>query len=211
MIQGSEEWIQARLGKVTASRVADVVRKTKSGPAASRANYMAELISERLTGSAAPSYVSQAMQWGTETEAAARAAYEFMTDKDVTEVGFIDHPILSMCGGSPDGLVPLHGIVEFKCPLTATHLDYLDTEEVPRDYLIQMHWNMACTSTKYGHFVSFDPRLPPAMQLLIINVTRDDQLLKELTTEVKLFLNELEFRMNGYCERFRLKPKVLAA
>jgi hypothetical protein len=124
-LQGTPEWHLARLGKVTASRVADVVARTKNGYGASRANYMAELIAERLTGTPAPDYVSAAMQWGLDREPEARIAYELFYGYEVAPVGFIDHPSIAMCGASPDGLIGDDGLVEFKCPNTATHIDAL--------------------------------------------------------------------------------------
>jgi len=105
MEQRSPEWFAARLGKVTASRIADVMATTKSGYGAGRANYMAELICERMTGKRQEGYTNAAMQWGTDQEPFARAAYEFLTDRTVSEVGFIDHPTIPMSGASPDGLV----------------------------------------------------------------------------------------------------------
>ena len=143
IVQGSPEWFAARLGKVTASKVSDVVAKTKSGWGASRANYMAALIAERLTQTPADSFSNAAMQWGTEQEPLARVAYEFFTGRDVEQVGFVDHPSIPMTGASPDGLVGEDGLVEIKCPNTATHIDTLLDGKVPGKYVIQMQWQMA--------------------------------------------------------------------
>jgi len=123
--QGTPEWFAARLGNVTASRVADVIAKTKSGYSASRENYMAQLICERMTNTVAESYTNAAMAWGTETEPLARAAYESYADVLVDEVGYIPHPTIERAGASPDGLVGLYGLLEIKCPNTATHIDTL--------------------------------------------------------------------------------------
>jgi putative phage-type endonuclease len=142
MEQRTEEWFAARCGKVTASRVADIIAKTKTGPSASRENYLAQLVCERLTGKPAESYSNSAMQWGTETEPFARAAYEARMDLLVTEVGFIDHPWITMSGASPDGLAA-EGMVELKCPNTATHLQTLLDRKVPEKYITQMMWQMA--------------------------------------------------------------------
>jgi putative phage-type endonuclease len=141
MEQRTEEWFAARCGKVTASRVADIIAKTKTGPSASRENYLAQLVCERLTGKPAESYSNSAMQWGTETEPFARAAYEARMDLLVTEVGFIDHPWITMSGASPDGLAA-EGMVELKCPNTATHLQTLLDRKVPEKYITQMMWQM---------------------------------------------------------------------
>jgi putative phage-type endonuclease len=191
IIQGSDEWKQARLGRVTASRVADVIAKTKSGYSASRANYMAELIAERLTGVPADKYTNAAMAWGTATEDEARAAYEFQAGVVVETVGFLAHPSLAMCGASPDGLVGNDGLVEIKCPNTATHIDTLLGGSVPAKYVTQMLWQMACTGRAWCDFVSYDPRLPGAMSLFVKRLERDDERLLEITKEVEAFLGEL--------------------
>lgn len=192
IIQGSHEWHQVRLGKVTASRVADVVAKTKSGYGASRANYMAQLIAERLTGTPAESFSNAAMQWGTDKEPDARAAYEFRTDADVKEVGFVDHPSIVMTGASPDGLVGLDGLVEIKCPNTSTHLETLLSGAIAGKYETQMFWQMACTESKWCDFVSYDPRLPASMCLFVKRLYRDDARIAELESEVGSFLKELD-------------------
>lgn len=193
IIQGSPEWFAARLGRVTASRVADVVAKTKSGWGASRANYMAQLIAERLAGTVAESFSNAAMQWGTQTEPDARAAYEFRTDRDVAEVGFINHPAIEMSGASPDGLIGDDGLIEIKCPNTATHIDtLLSGGTVPGKYVIQMQWQMACTGRKWCDFVSFDPRMPESMKLLILRVPRDDAHIQSLEGDVRSFLAEVD-------------------
>lgn len=195
IVQGSPEWFDVRRGKVTASRVPDLVARTKSGWGASRVNYMAELIAERLTGTSAASYTNAAMQWGTEMEPEARAAYEFRHDCDVTEIGFVEHPEILMSGASPDGLVGDEGLVEIKCPNTATHIDTLMGQSVPSKYVIQMQWQMACTGRKWCDFASFDPRMPESMRLFVKRVTRDEHEIMALEKEVKLFLIELDAKV----------------
>lgn len=190
MEQKSDEWYSARVGKVTASRVADVVAKTKSGYSASRDNYMAQLVCERLTNKPAESYSNAAMQWGTETEPLARAAYEAKMDVLVDEVGFIDHPTIVMSGASPDGLVGEDGLIEIKCPNTSTHIDTLLSQTVPKKYADQIFWQMACTGRQWCDFVSYDPRLPADLQLFIKRIPRDDQYIKLLETEVIEFLTK---------------------
>ena len=192
MDQRTDEWFAARLGKVTASRVADVIAKTKSGYSASRANYMAELICERLTGSKGDSFSNAAMVWGTNTEPMARAAYEALEGVLVEEVGFVSHPTIAMSGASPDGFVDEDGLVEIKCPNTATHIETLLDKEVPSKYVKQMQWQMACTGRKWCDFVSYDPRMPEEMQLFTVRVDRDDETIIELEREVEKFLSELE-------------------
>ena len=191
MEQRTDDWFAARLGKVTASRVADVVAKTKSGYSASRDNYMADLIVERLTGQKAAGFSSAAMEWGVEQEPNARAAYSARTGELVEEVGFIDHPAIAMSGASPDGSVN-EGCVEFKCPNTATHLEYLLAGKPPEKYVTQMQWQMACTGRPWCDFVSYDPRLPEHLQMLIVRITRDVKRIAELEDEVRKFLAELD-------------------
>lgn len=202
IVQGSPEWFAARAGKVTASRVADVIARTKTGYGASRANYAAELIAERLTGTTAPSFTNAAMQWGTDTEPKARDAYCFRHDLDVVEIGFVDHPAIAMTGASPDGLVGDEGLVEIKCPNTATHLDTLLGETVPAKYVTQMQWQMACTGRAWCDFASFDPRLPASMSLFVHRVHRDEDLIAELEREVSAFIAEINDKVARLNERY---------
>jgi len=190
MEQRTDEWFSARIGKVTASRVSDVVAKTKSGYSASRDNYMAQLVCERLTGKPADLFSNAAMQWGTETEPLARAAYEAKMDVFVDEIGFINHPTIVNSGSSPDGLIGEDGLIEIKCPNTATHIDTLLTQTVPKKYADQIFWQMACTGRQWCDFVSYDPRLPADLQLFIKRITKDDQYIQHLEAEVIEFLTE---------------------
>lgn len=190
--QRSPEWFEARCGKVTASRIADLMAKTKTGYSASRANYLAELVAERLTGTVAEGYSNAAMQWGTEHEPEARAAYQFYTDAEVTEIGFALHPTIDLSGCSPDGLVGTDGMVEIKCPNTATHIETLLTGTVAAKYIKQMQWQMRCCGRAWCDFVSFDPRLPDRMQLFVKRVARDDAMLAEIEREVVAFLREVD-------------------
>ena len=192
MEQRTEEWFKARLGKVTASRVADVIAKTKSGYSASRDNYMAQLICERLTGQQAESFTNAAMQWGTETEPLARSAYEAYADIMVEELGFVPHPKIEQSGASPDGLVGLFGMLEIKCPNTATHIDTLLTQSVPTKYITQMQWQMRCCERQWCDYVSFDPRLSQDLQLFVKRVEFDASYVAMLEEEVNLFLKELD-------------------
>lgn len=204
--QGTDAWFQARLGKVTASRVADIIAKTKSGYSTSRANYMAQLIAERLTGTIVDTYKNAAMQHGTDTEPDARAAYAFHTDADVIEVGSVDHPTIPMTSASPDGLVGDDGLVEIKCPMmTAIHIDTLLGKEIPASYITQMMWQMACTGRKWCDFVSFDPRLPEAMRLYVYRVERDDALIASLEKSVREFLVETAAKVDALTERYLRK------
>jgi putative phage-type endonuclease len=191
IIQGSPEWFAIRLGKVTASRVADVTRRTKTGFSTSRANYMAELIAERLTGETAPAFTNAAMQWGTDKEPDAKAAYEFRMDAEIAPVGFVIHPDIADSGASPDGYVGSDGMVEIKCPNTATHLETLLGQPIDGDYIKQMQWQMACSGRQWCDFVSFDPRMPEALRLRCQRVERDDKTIADLEKDVRGFLDEM--------------------
>lgn len=190
--QGSEEWLQSRAGKVTASRIADVMAKIKTGEAAARRDYKAQIVAEILTGKPQESgFTNEAMQWGTTTEPAARVAYEAISGVLVDIVGLVLHPTIDRAAASPDGLAG-DGLLEIKCPKTATHLQYLLAGVAPAQYQLQMLWQMACTERAWCDFVSFDPRLPQDLQILIVRFDRDDKRIEEIETEVKLFLSEVD-------------------
>lgn len=208
--QGSDEWFAQRAGKVTASRVADVIAKTKTGWAASRANYAAQLVAERLTGNVEPTFTNAAMQWGTDKEPEAREAYEFHAGVFVDQVGMIDHPKIAMTGASPDGLVGDAGLVEIKCPNTATHIETLLSGKVPAKYVTQMAWQMACTGRAWCDFVSFDPRMPEHMRLFVQRVDRDDTLIATLEAEVSAFLTEVSETVTSLTRAYPAEMQVAA-
>lgn len=189
--QRTHEWFQQRLGKVTASCIHKVTAKTKTGWGADRANYHAQLVAERLTGVATEGFSNAAMQWGTDTEPQARAMYSLEAVGEVVEVGFLDHPRIAFSGASPDGLVEDRGMVEIKCPNTATHIAALTGAPIDRKYLYQMQWQMACADRDWCDFASFDPRMPLEMQLHVRRVERDAELLEQLEGEVSAFLAEV--------------------
>lgn len=195
MDQGSEEWFVARMGKVTASRVADILAKTKSGYSASRDNYLAQLVCERLTNEKTESFINSAMQRGTDIEPLARAAYESIKDVLVDEVGFVPHPSIIMAGASPDGLVGDDGLLEIKCPNTATHIETLLSQTVPGKYNTQMQFQMACTNRSWCDFVSFDNRLPEELQLFVKRIPRDNMYIRLMEDEIVKFLNELDIKI----------------
>lgn len=195
--QGTPEWHAARCGRVTASRVADVIAKTKTGYGASRANYMAELIAERLTGAQAEGYTNAAMQWGKDHEADACDAYAFAHEAELETVGFVVHPAIVMAGASPDRLVGDLGLIEVKCPNTATHLDTLISRDVPGKYWTQIQFQLACTGRDWCDFVSYDPRLPSRMRLFVRRVERDGALIAELEAEVAAFIAELDRKLEA--------------
>lgn len=195
MEQRSAEWFAARLGKVTASRVADLMARTKTGYGASRGNYLAELLCERLTGEQADRFTSAEMQRGSELEPQARAAYAFIHSTSVHECGFVVHPVIEGFGASPDGLIGDIGLVEIKCPNTATHVDYLLSQTVPGKYETQMQAQMACTGRAWCDFVSYDPRLPDDLQLFVKRVHRDKEAIACMEKEIQTFLDELTVKL----------------
>lgn len=208
--QGTPEWFAERLGKVTASRLADVTARIKSGWGASRANYMAQLIAERLTGTVQETYTNAAMQWGTATEPDARAAYEFREDATITPIGFVAHPVIVESGASPDGLIGEDGLIEIKCPNTSTHIDTLMGDAVDRKYIVQMQWQMACTGRQWCDFVSYDPRMPEAMRLFVKRVPRDNEMIAQLERDVTDFLNEMNAKLAALGKLYPL-PEAVAA
>lgn len=194
MEQRSEEWFQARLGKVTASRVADVLAKIKSGESASRRNYKIQLVSERLTGEKQETYINQAMQDGIDREFYARERY-VQQHGEVEEVGFVQHPTLE-AGASPDGLVGDDGLIEIKCPLGTTHTETLMTQEVPSKYIPQIQFQLLCTGRKWCDFISYNPMFPENLQLFVKRVDADPVYQKELEVEVGKFLDEVSDVIN---------------
>ena len=189
MQQRTEEWFAARCGKVTASRMKNII--AKSDTAAYR-NYQAEIISERLSGRSAESYSSREMQRGTELEPKARAVYLLETGSDVSETGLILHPIIANSGASPDGLVDSDGLLEIKCPNTATHIDFLLHRQPKREYILQMQWQMACTGRLWCDFVSYDDRLPEPHAYACIRIMRDPDTIERLEQAAADFLAEAE-------------------
>jgi putative phage-type endonuclease len=198
--QRTEEWFQQRLGKVTASRISDVIAKTKTGVSTSRQNYLVQLVSERLTGKKGDSFVNQAMLDGIERESAARELYMLTRGVSVTEVGFFDHPVIKNSGASPDGAVNAEedgkyaGLIEIKCPIETTHTNTLMSKSVPSKYIPQIQWQMASVSpnVKWCDFISYNPNFPDTMQLFVARVDRDDTYIGELEAEVIKFLDEVE-------------------
>lgn len=191
MEQRTEEWFSARLGKVTASRVADVLAKIKTGESASRKNYKMELVVQRLTGKPQESFTNAAMEWGTEQEPFARMAYEAHTGTFVKEEGFVDHPTIEGFGCSPDGIVGDNNLIEIKAPNTANHIETVLENKAPSKYIPQMQCQMACTGAKWCDFVSFDPRVPEDLQLFVVRVERNQEYIDSMEVEVKQFLSEV--------------------
>jgi putative phage-type endonuclease len=193
--QGTPEWQALRVGKLTASRVADMLATVKTGESMSRKNLRADLIAERLTGNKIDSYSNAAMSWGVETEPQARAAYEVYTNTLVDQIAFVDHPIIANFGCSPDGLIDDDGLIEIKCPNTSTHLDYLDTRKPPAKYMTQMMTQMAVTGRQWCDFVSFDPRLPIGLSLVVVRIQRDEDAIAKIEAEAIKFLAEVDAKI----------------
>jgi putative phage-type endonuclease len=189
--QGTPEWHQERCGKATASKIADIIATTKSGPSASRKNYLAQLVAERLTCAVAESYTNAAMQWGKDTEEQARATYAFLQGVDVLKAPFVPHPELTDSGASPDGFVGSDGLIEIKCPNTATHIETLLAGKIDGKYITQMQWQMACTGRQWCDFVSYDPRMPEHLAIWVKRVPRDGAMIEELEGAVRVFLAEV--------------------
>lgn len=208
IIQGSPEWFNARLGKVTASRVGDVMAKTKTGYGAARKNYMMELLCQRLTGEREEGFVNAAMQRGIDLEPIARSAYEIHKGLMVKEVGFIDHPELPNFGASPDGLVNAKGMVEIKCPNTAQHVAVLQSGKHDPKYYWQMQAQMACTGREYCDFVSFDDRLPDELQLFVDRVERSEEDIEKMMGEIGKFLLELDALETDMRSKMRKRSKA---
>jgi len=193
MEQRTPEWHQVRLGIPTGSRIGDATAKTKTGWSSSRENYMAELLTERLTGQPAPQYSNAAMEFGTQVEPEARAAYEFTRNLSVQQIGFLPHPTLRS-GASPDGVVEGNprGLVEIKCPNTATHIATLLGAPIDLKYLKQMQWQMVCANAQWCDWVSYDPRLPDNLRMVIRRVPRDDKMIAGLELDIRLFIEEMD-------------------
>jgi len=192
--QGTDEWLAARAGRITASRVADVLATVKSGEAAARRNYRAELVVERMTDLPAErGFVSKEMMWGIEQEPNARFAYEMRTGANVDTVGFIVPDDVDYIGASPDGLVGIDGGVEIKCLNTANHLATIKAGKIPAKYYPQVQWCMLCSGRSWWDFVSYDPRVRiDALQLFIVRVERDDEWIKRTIAEVERFNAEID-------------------
>ena len=192
-VQGTPEWKMARAGKITASRMSAVMATIKSGEAAERRNYRAELICEILTGVPADGgFQSAEMAWGVEKEPAARELYKLKTLQEVSQVGLVLHPTNDRIAASPDGLVGTDGLIEIKAPLTATHLEYMMMGVPPAKYRYQMLTQLLCCERKWCDFVSYDPRLPVEYQLLIYRYYRDDKEIILMEASAKQFLDELD-------------------
>jgi len=194
--QGSDAWFQLRLGKVSASRVADILAKTKTGPSASRQNYLIELALQRVTGVFEQGFTTQAMQDGIDREGQARIAYEIKTNEFVDQVAFINHSTIEGFGCSPDGLVNTNGLCEIKCRGNAGHWEVIKSGEIPKKYWIQQQAQLSCTSREWNDYVGYNPNFPERSQLFIKRVYRDETFIAEMEEQIKQFLSEVEVEVN---------------
>jgi putative phage-type endonuclease len=190
IIQGSDEWFNVRLGKVTASRVVDVIATVKSGEATSRRNYRIQLVCERLTGLKEETYTNHHMERGVRLEPIARALYEAQNDVFVTEIGFIHHPTIEMAGASPDGMLP-DGQIEIKCPTAANHIETILGGGSPSKYYPQMQFQMSCTGHQWCDFISYCPDVGDDLALYVCRVPRDDAYIAEMEAAIMAFLDEV--------------------
>lgn len=193
MLQGSAEWHSARTGKLTASRMKYAMAFNKDGKESKdRADLKVEILCERMTDQVADHFVNPAMRWGTKTEPKAKEAYEELTGELIRNVGFFDHPTIEHCGASPDGLLGHDGLIEIKCPTSATHLQWRFSGVVPAEHKPQMILQLACTGRQWCEFVSFDPRMPEAQQLFIRRYTPTVEEIAEVEKAARKFLAEIE-------------------
>lgn len=192
IVQGSAEWLQSRLGKVTASRVFDIIPGSRGKYLQKRENYMYELLAERISGVVQTKFLSEPMIHGTETEPIARAVYEGVTGLTVIECALVDHPTIKDLGASPDGLVGEDGLIEIKCPTTETHMRILAGGEIKPQYMYQMQTQMLCTGRAWCDYFDFDDRLPVDFQAFKRRIRRDRLVIELIEFEVGKFLEELD-------------------
>lgn len=205
LLQRTPEWYAARAGSLGSSQIADAIRRTKSGWGASRANLMADLLVERLTGKPKEGYVSKEMQWGIDNEPLAVAEYEFQNSVEIEVVGLVRHPRIKHAHASPYALVGEDGLVEFKCPNTATHLETLISGDVDRDYIHQMQWQMACSGRRWCDFISFDPRVPQKIRMFTKRCFRDPVYIESLEAQAEQFLKELDVKLGTLAQSYGLE------
>ena len=190
--QGSGIWFANRIGKLTASRMRSAMKRLKNGDdSAERRNLKIEMLAERMTDQIVPKYTNEAMLWGIETEPEAKDVYEEVTGRLITDVGFMDHPVIPFLGASPDGFVD-DGLIEIKCPTTSTHLTWAIDGEVPEEHKPQMIVQCLVTGREWCDFVSYDPRVPESYQLFVRRFTPTSDERSEIEAEATKFLAEVE-------------------
>jgi putative phage-type endonuclease len=194
LVQGSESWFKARMGKISASRISDLMKKTKYGESTYKTRLRMELAIERITGkSASPNFMNQAMHDGVEREPDARKLFEAVTGKEVALCGSFDHPEVVNSSASPDGLLRgENAVLELKCPTHVTHAKNLLSDTMPRNYEYQVQWQMACTESDFAYFASYHPDFPPELRLKWVKVLRDNMMILDIEDAVRQFDIEVE-------------------
>lgn len=189
--QGSQEWLDARIPLITASRFLDVLTTIKSGYSAARKNYAAEIVVQRLTGKEIERFKTRAMEWGNETEDLAADTYMLLTGAIPEKCGIFihnEHPF----GDSPDRLVGKDGTLEIKCLNTANHIEVLKTGKMPAKHMPQVQGHLWMTGRKWCDFISFDPDMPKDAQIFIQRIERDNDYIQMLEEELIVFNQEVE-------------------
>jgi len=203
-LQRTESWYADRCGKVTASPIFKVYKKLKNGSYSSeRETYFFQVLGEVLTGVPASGVKSAAMQRGIDKEAEAREAYTRKTNYPVYEAPFIVHPRIERAGASPDGFVGDDGLVEIKCPLTATAAKVLLTDYLDETYAAQIQWQLACTGRQWCDYVVYDDRLPEPLRLYIRRIERNDALIADVEKEVVKFLEEIDEAVSALNRKYQ--------
>jgi len=207
MEQRTEEWYQARLGKVGASEIAKIINKKKDGsPYQQEEDLLIQKVAERLTGKKTDTYTNLAMQNGIDREPDARKLYELVTKNKVEEVGFIPHPTIAMSGCSPDGIVfnqanlPTY-VLEIKSPSDTTHTKTLMDKKLPSQYKPQVQFQMACTGAIKVDFVSYNPNFEPKQQMVLVEVARDNEYIEKMEASLKEFLTKVDDMVNEIKEK----------
>jgi putative phage-type endonuclease len=191
--QGSPGWVRERIGKLTASRMGDVMAMTKAGkPSEARTAYLKQLVAERMTDSAAENYVTAAMQWGIDNEPAAAEEYEAITGEIVVPAPFIPHPTIEHFGASPDRLVNADGLIEIKAPATANYVEWRKTQEIPERYRWQMLAQLACTRRQWCDFVAYDPRVIYGSPIWIKRFVPAPEEIEKCESAARQFLEEVD-------------------
>jgi hypothetical protein len=207
------DWLQARTGRITASRIGDVMSylkptkamieaRVKPEESQKRKDYRMEILCERLTAVPAEHFVSKPMKFGSEYEDDARREYELKMETMVDQTGFVLHTAFDYAGCSPDGLVGTEGAVQIKVPNTETHLGYLLGDVVPEEYKPQMYFEMDCCELAWSDFVSYDPRLPDPLKLFVKRLHYDDERVQLIAGEVLCFNDSVNAWIDMLRKRF---------
>lgn len=189
--QNTDEWIQIKVGKFSASICDDLLMDKKT---VGYTGLIQKIIEERITGNPSESKKFQGNSFterGHEFEPLARNDYEIRTFSEVKQIGVIELDEWVLC--SPDGLIDDNGLYQAKCPIFNTQLEYLKTQKVPTNYFKQMQFELYVSGREYNVFNSYHPFLPP----VDIIVYRDEAMIKEIEKRLseakEEVLKEIEF------------------